>query len=113
MVFKVGSTRNHTAEYKGSLSQSGKDSSMPVIAKFYGIVIRILCAKPFSARFHAFYENCELVVNIWPLTVIQGDAPQWVEEKVLAWARQHQQELLADWNRCIMGQKPLGIAPLP
>jgi hypothetical protein len=85
---------------------------MPVIAKFYGIVIRMLCAKPFNARFHAFYQDSELVVNIWPLAVVQGEAPYWVKEKVLAWAGQHQQELLADWNRCSFGQKPLGIAPL-
>jgi len=97
---------------KGFAWHKWKGSIMPVIAKFYGIVIRILCAKPFTARFHAFYENSELVVNIWPLTVIQGDAPQWVQDKVLAWARQHQQELLADWNRCSMGLRPLGIAPL-
>ena len=85
---------------------------MPVISRFYGIVIRMLCARPFGARFHAFYEDCELVVGIWPLTIVQGDAPSWVREKVLTWAMQHQQELLSAWNRCVAGQKPSPIAPL-
>ena len=50
---------------------------MPVISKFYGIVIRMLCARPLDARFHAIYGDWELVVSIWPLTIIQGDAHVW------------------------------------
>ena len=90
--------------------ESNRD--MPVISKFYGIVIRILHARPFEPRFHAIYNNSELVVGIWPLTVIQGDAPRRVREMVLEWAAQHQQELLSAWNRCQFGQAPQPIAPL-
>jgi hypothetical protein len=86
---------------------------MPVISKFYGIVIRMLCARSFKARFHAIYQDWELVVNIWPLAIVEGDAPGWVHEKVLEWARLHQQELLADWNNCLCGRRPRPIAPLP
>ena len=85
---------------------------MPVISKFYGIVIRMLWVRPFDARFHAIYGNSELVVSIWPLTVVQGDAPRRVRDMVLEWASQHQGELLASWNRCRFGQSPLTIAPL-
>ena len=85
---------------------------MPVLSKFGGIVIRMLFAQTFGARFYAFYKNWELVVNIWPLMVIQGDAPAWVREQVMAWARQHQQELLVDWQRCAQGLRPMVIAPL-
>ena len=85
---------------------------MPVISKFYGIVIRMLCIRSLGARFHAIYNDSELVVGIWPLTIIQGDAPGRVREMVLEWAAQHQQELLAAWNRGSFGQKPFAIAPL-
>jgi hypothetical protein len=85
---------------------------MPVISKFYGIVIRMLRAQGFSARFHALYGNTELVVSIWPLRIIQGDAPGRVREMVLEWAAQHQQELLTSWHRCLSGQAPARIAPL-
>ena len=85
---------------------------MPVISKFYGIVIRMLRAQAFEPRFHAIYNNSELVVRIWPLAVVQGDAPSRVRELVLEWATQHQQELLAAWNRCHFGQAPQPIAPL-
>lgn len=85
---------------------------MPVISKFYGIVIRMLRAQGLAARFHAIYENTELVVSIWPLRVIQGDAPGRVREMVLEWAAQHQQELLTSWQRCLLGQPPTRIQPL-
>jgi hypothetical protein len=86
---------------------------MPVISRFYGIVIRMLCARALAARFHAIYGDSELVVGIWPLRIIQGEAPGQVRELVLAWAGQHQQELLADWNRLQAGLIPHRIAPLP
>ena len=85
---------------------------MPVLAKFYGIVIRLLCNKLLGARLHAFYGNSELVINLSPLRIIQGDVPERVQEMVLEWASQHHQELLAQWNRCLIGQRPLQIAPL-
>jgi hypothetical protein len=85
---------------------------MPVLSKFYGIVIRMLRAQGLTAHFHAIYGNTELVVSIWPLKIIQGDAPGRVREMVLEWAATHQQELLAAWHRCQFGQTPLHIAPL-
>ena len=85
---------------------------MPVISKFYGIVIRMLRAQGLAAHFHAIYENTELVVSIWPLRIIQGDAPGRVREMVLEWAAQHQQELLSSWHRCLAGLPPAHIEPL-
>ncbi|MBU6399359.1 MAG: DUF4160 domain-containing protein [Verrucomicrobia bacterium] len=86
---------------------------MPVISKFYGIVIRMLCARPFGARFHAIYGNSELVVSIRPLMVVGGEAPGRVRDLVMEWAVLHQQELLAAWNCCLSGKAPEAIAPLP
>jgi hypothetical protein len=85
---------------------------MPVISKFYGIVIRMLVVRPFVARFHAIYNNTELIVNVSPVRIIQGDAPHRVRDMVLEWAAQHQQELLDAWNRLSAAQPPPVIAPL-
>lgn len=85
---------------------------MPVISKFYGIVIRMLVIRPFVARFHAIYDNTELIVGVSPVRIIQGDAPRRVREMVLEWASQHQQELLEAWNRLGAAQPPRTIAPL-
>ena len=53
---------------------------MPVLSKFYGIVIRMVFTRSFTAHFHAIYGQCELVVGIAPLRVIQGDAPGRVRD---------------------------------
>jgi hypothetical protein len=63
---------------------------MPVLAKFYGIVIRMLCDRTFGTHFHAFYGDSELVIGVNPLRVIQGEAPPWVREWALAWVRHYQ-----------------------
>ena len=85
---------------------------MPVISKFYGIVIRIMGGDPLQPRFHAIYGDTELVVTIWPLRVVQGNAPRRVSDMVLEWATAHQQELLSAWNRCRFGMAPQLISPL-
>ena len=85
---------------------------MPVISKFYGIVIRMLFIRPFAAHFHAIYDRSELVVRIAPLGIIQGNAPVRVRNMVIEWAAQHQDELLADWERLATAQIPLPIQPL-
>jgi len=86
--------------------------TMPVLSKFYGIVIRMVFTRSFTAHFHAIYGQWELVVGISPLRVIQGDAPGRVRDMVLEWAEQHERELLNDWNRCGLAMPPLPIAPL-
>ena len=85
---------------------------MPVISKFYGIVIRMVFIPLFGAHFHAFYGDFELVVGINPLRILQGCAPERARDMVLEWARAHQAELLAAWRRCGAAQPPHTIAPL-
>lgn len=85
---------------------------MPVLSRFYGIVIRMAFIRPFAAHFHAIYQQWELIVGIAPLRIIQGEAPLRVQEMVLEWAYQHRTELLDDWTRCSAAQPPYPIAPL-
>src|SRR5262245_14357005 len=92
--------------------QRNKVNRMPVISKFYGIVIRMLFIRPFAAHFHAIYENWELVVAVSPVRIIQGDAPSRVCKMVLEWAAQHQSELLDAWSRLAHAQPPAAIEPL-
>ncbi len=68
---------------------------MPVIARFAGIVVRLLIDRTFGTHVHAFYGDSELVIGLAPLRVIQGDAPLWVRDWVLWWVEHHQHDLLA------------------
>ncbi len=83
---------------------------MPVLAKFCGIVIRLLCIRPFGTRLHAFYGDSELVIHLPSLRVIQGDAPQRVNELVLEWARRHYGELIRNSELVLQGRRPLAMA---
>ena len=85
---------------------------MPVISKFYGIVIRMLVIRPFVAHFHAIYGDTELVVAVNPVRIIQGDAPRRVRDMVLEWAVKHQRELLEAWDCLSAAQPPKPIEPL-
>jgi hypothetical protein len=84
---------------------------MPVLSKFYGIVIRMLFSRELPARFHAFYQGGEAVVQIFPLRIVAGSLPPAATDRILAWAAAHRAELLADWHRCRLAQRPLPIAP--
>jgi hypothetical protein len=85
---------------------------MPVLSKFYGIVIRMVCVRALSARFQALYGDSEVVVEIAPLRIVWGNAPARVCELVLEWAQEHQRELLEAWSRCRMAERPVPIPPL-
>lgn len=86
--------------------------TMPVLSKFYGIVIRMLCIRALGARFHAIYGQSELIVEISPLRIVAGDAPARVKSLVLEWARQHQNELMEAWRQLCVAEPPQPIAPL-
>ena len=85
---------------------------MPVLSKFYGIVIRMLFAQPLVAHFHAIYQDWELVVGVNPVRVVNGNAPVRVQAMVLEWAQQHQEELLAAWQSVSQAKAPAPIEPL-
>jgi predicted enzyme related to lactoylglutathione lyase len=73
----------------------------------------MLCLRAFDARFYANDENWELVVNIWPLKIVQGDAPAWVRAKVLVWASNHQEDLLAALEPLQAGDQAPAYRPAP
>ena len=70
-----------------------RKTNMPVLVKFYGIVIRRLIHRTFGTHFHAFYGDSELVIGLNPLRVIQGEAPPWVREWALDWVGHYQSGL--------------------
>ena len=71
---------------------------MPVIARFCGIVVRLLTLRSFGTRLHAFYRDSELVVDLKSLRIIDGAMAEPMRELFLRWAREHQNEILAgEW----------------
>jgi hypothetical protein len=58
----------------------------------------MLMGPTIGMRLHAFHGDAEVVIGLSPLRVIQSDAPAWVEAEVLAWARQHEDQLRSSWR---------------
>lgn len=83
---------------------------MPVIARFCGIVIRLLCLRTLGTRLHAFHGNTEMVVDLASLRVIQGNVPDYQRRLVMVWAKMHQRELLAGLWRLAPGKAALAGA---
>jgi len=71
---------------------------MPVIARFYGILIKMYFREHGVPHFHAIYAEYNGVFDIETLEMIEGDLPRRAEKLVREWASQHQVELRAMWE---------------
>ena len=85
---------------------------MPIISRFFGIIIRMFFNEHAPPHFHAEYAEHRAVINIQTLEVMDGKLPRRALELVLDWAELHQNELLADWDLCQQHQQPVDIDPL-
>jgi hypothetical protein len=77
-----------------------EETPMPVIARFFGIIIKMY----FSQRehgvphFHAIYNEYNGVFDIQTLEMIEGDLPTRAQRLISEWAEQYQPDLLRMWN---------------
>jgi len=74
---------------------------MPVIARFYGILIKMYFNQSEHGvpHFHAIYGEFNGVFAIDPLDLLEGDLPVRAQRLVREWAGQHQKELLEMWEK--------------
>jgi hypothetical protein len=73
---------------------------MPVIARFYGILVKMYFSQSEHgvAHFHAVYGEFNGVFSIETLEMMEGDLPPRAQRLVKDWASQYQQELLRMWQ---------------
>lgn len=73
---------------------------MPVVARFYGVVIKMYFSQSEhgTSHFHAIYGEYNAVFDIQTLEMIEGDLPVRAQRLVKEWGAQYQQELLQMWN---------------
>lgn len=81
---------------------------MPVIARFYGIIIKMYFIKNEHgvAHFHAIYGEFNAVFGIDSLEMIEGDLPNRAQLLVKEWAKFFQKELFEMWNSQQFKQLP-------
>lgn len=85
---------------------------MPTISTFYGIVIRIYNDDHPPPHFHAYYGGETASVRIDTVQVYRGSLPGRALSMVLEWAREHREELLANWQAAGEHEPLKRIAPL-
>jgi hypothetical protein len=71
---------------------------MPVIARFYGILIKMYFKEHGVPHFHAMYGEYNGVFNIKTLDMIEGDMPARAVRLVKEWAMKYNKELLKMWK---------------
>ena len=73
---------------------------MPEISRFLGIVVYMNFNDHAPPHFHARYSDYEIAVEI-ESGIIEGKFPKRALSLVQEWAREHEQELLENWNSII------------
>lgn len=71
---------------------------MPVITRFYGMVIKMYPNDHVPPHFHVIYNEYNGVFSIEELEMIEGDLPNKAKRMVLEWAQMYKVQLLQMWN---------------
>ena len=71
---------------------------MPVIARFYGIVIKMYFKEHGIPHFHALYGEYNGVFDIEALEMMEGDLPRRAQKMIREWAQMYQSDLLNMWK---------------
>ena len=81
---------------------------MPVIARFYGILIKMYFSQSEHGipHFHAVYGEFNGVFSIETLEMLEGDLPVRSQRLVEEWGSQYQSELLRMWQNNEFKQLP-------
>lgn len=85
---------------------------MPTISIFYGIVVEMYWTEHGPPHFHALYSEHEAIIDLRALSVTRGSLPRRAQAMVLEWAKEHQGELMEDWELCRQMLPPKKITPL-
>lgn len=84
---------------------------MPVISRFFGIVIMMYWNDHNPPHFHAKYGDYEIIVSIEGI-IVEGNFPKRALQLVIEWLSLHKEELLENWRRTQNGEPLKPIAPL-
>ncbi|MBT3258658.1 MAG: DUF4160 domain-containing protein [Deltaproteobacteria bacterium] len=71
---------------------------MPIIARFYGILIKMYFREHGVPHFHALYGEYNGVFEIEKLEMIEGDLPKRAQKMIKEWANLYKSDLLEIWE---------------
>ena len=79
---------------------------MPVITRFYGILIKMYFREHGVPHFHAIYAEYNGVYDLQTLEMIEGDLPNRAQRLIRNWARTYQSDLQNMWQTQNFRQLP-------
>lgn len=88
---------------------------MPIIAMFYGIIVRMFFRdneQHHLPHVHAEFQGDVAVFSILDGTQLEGTMPPAKQKLVVAWIEIHKDELIADWDLAVAGEKIFRIKGL-
>ena len=88
---------------------------MPVISLFQGIIIYMFYLDNKQHKLphiHVKYNEYKAVYSIPAGDLLEGTLPTAKERLVLAWIELRKEDLMADWELAVSGQKVFNIEPL-
>ncbi|MGL5752938.1 MAG: DUF4160 domain-containing protein [Paraclostridium sp.] len=71
---------------------------MPVISRFYGIVIKMYFNDHLPPHFHALYGEYNGVFDLDTFEMTEGDLPKRAKKLIQEWANENQEELKKMWD---------------
>ena len=84
---------------------------MPIISRFFGIIIFMFWREHQPPHFHAKYGDDEIVVEI-ETGEVTGNISQRVLNMIHEWRELHRKELLEDWKLAEQNRPLKRIEPL-
>jgi hypothetical protein len=88
-----------------------KDALVPVISRFFGLVVFMNYNDPDPPHVHARYQSHEVLLEIESKGVV-GDLPARALRLVVEWADLHEEELMVNWRRAREHRHLLPVEPL-
>lgn len=82
---------------------------MPIIATFFGILIRLNSRDHNPPHFHAEYQGFKAVFEIKTGRMIAGEMPRVARRIIKEWAIRHKRELIQGWDLAQRGELPFRI----
>lgn len=88
---------------------------MAIISMFYGIIISMYyldTKQHHIPHIHVKYQEENAVFSIPEGSLLEGSIKENKTKLILAWIEIHQEDLLADWQLAVSGEKVFQIDPL-
>jgi hypothetical protein len=87
------------------------DVTVPIISRFYGILIAMYFNDHNPPHFHAKYSGQEAIFN-FDGEILEGELPKRATKFVREWISYHKAELEDNWGKASSGEPLNNIEPL-